>query len=150
MKEQKYKEFIKRLEYHFKQKNYFESSWYSYAVLEDRCKSLLRLSENPSNQENTNVRMLGPKIGELQNRKPNDKYLKGVLFTEKEKPDLLEELSNWKDDRNTLMHAMAEDDALTINAIDLRAEKMASKGVELVRKFCAACRSLKKYKKKED
>ncbi len=86
--------------------------------------------------------MMGPKLKELKARRATNATLAGV-FTD----DLHDRLDKWKDDRNELMHAMAEA-VMTLEDIDALAKDVSEKGGKLVRDFCSACYRFKKQVKK--
>lgn len=139
-KQSLYKTFISRLESAYEDGRYFEASWYAYAVLEDRLRSLLRNSGGEGVGGSARpIRMMGAKLKELSDRALSDKLLKANFEHDR--------LDAWKDDRNNLMHAMAEA-TMTIAQIDQAAKKLAKEGVELVREYAAACRRLKKHRSK--
>jgi hypothetical protein len=121
---------IRRLDDALAGRHYFEASWYAYALLEDRLISLLK-----SARSTQSVHMMGPKIGALNRLAQSD----AVLAANYERT----RLSAWKDDRNNLMHAMAEG-SMSIEDIDAKAAALAAEGRELVRLYSAAARRTKK------
>lgn len=137
-----YRVLIDRLRIAFNGGTYFESAWYSYAVLEDRLCSLLRLSGGDTYASGKAIQMMGPKLKELKARRLSDATLAAV-FTD----DLQDRLNNWKNNRNSLMHAMANA-VMPIEDIDALAKKIAEQGNTLVRDYCSACYRLKKQIKK--
>ena len=148
-KEKLYKFYIKHIDTSLENKNYFESSWLSYVLIEDRLVSLLM--QTGGNKATTNkkgkkankpIQMLGPKIVELEKRLKTDALLKKELKT-----DLLDSLKDWKDDRNNLMHSMA-DGKLTVNDIQTKIEKLATDGRDIARNIAATSRRVKKKNKK--
>jgi hypothetical protein len=135
-----YSAFIKRMKAAYESAQYFEASWYAYSVLEDRLRSLLRNSGGEGvGGKGKPIRMMGPKLKELKYRAKTDLLLKANFEHDR--------LNNWKDDRNNLMHAMA-DASMTIEQIDQSAKTLAEEGAVLVRDFSAACRRLKKHREK--
>ena len=138
-KQQLYKDFIARLETSFNDGHYFESAWYSYAVLEDRLRSLLRSSGGETHTKTgKHIRMMGPKLRELKERWPKHPLLAGTFTVE-----LHDRLDDWKESRNDLMHAMA-DATMSLADIDAQAKVLANDGKTLVRDYCSACRRLKR------
>ena len=121
---------IRRLDDALAGRHYFEASWYAYALLEDRLISLLK-----SAGSTRSLRMMGPKIGELDQLAQSDAVLAANYESTR--------LSAWKDDRNDLMHAMAEG-SMSIEGIDAKAAALAAEGSELVRLYSAAARRAKK------
>jgi len=120
-------------------KFYLESSWYAFAILEDRLLSALRQTAGGTHYGNNRpIRMLGNKIGEINLRRKNDNLLNAYFNDE-----LMNEISIWKDERNDLMHALAEG-TRTIEEILRIAKSQSSKGKSLIKKTCTAARLLKK------
>ena len=119
---------------------YLEASWYAYALLEDRLVSMLKQSGGVGkNGSNTPIKMLGPKLGELKSRANTDKLLLENLPATK--------IHDWKEERNDLMHAMAEG-TMTQAEIDKKAYLLALQGRELVKEVSAAAMRLKKHRAK--
>lgn len=142
-KENHYRIFIRRLEKALNDGHYLESSWYAYAVLEDRLRSLLRSSGGEAHHTTgKKITMMGPKLRELKDRRANDAII-SAQFTDA----LHDSLHLWKEDRNNLTHAMA-DASISIEDIDTLAQKLAHDGKKLVRDYCALCRRVKKQNKK--
>ncbi len=135
-----YSTFISRMKEAHEAKRFFEASWYAYAVLEDRLRSMLRSTGGEGvGGPGKPIRMMGPKLKELKHRAKSDELLK-VNFEH-------DRLNTWKEARNNLMHAMA-DAAMSIEQIDAQAEQLSLEGEELVRVFSAACRRLKSHRSK--
>lgn len=119
---------------------YFEASWYIYALIEDRLSSLLRNSGGVGrNGSSTPIKMLGPKLGVLSERAEIDALLRSCLPCA--------ELDQWRDDRNELMHAMA-DGLLTQSEIDKKAYLLATNGVDIMKELSAGAMRLKKHRSK--
>ncbi len=139
-KQSLYSEFIKRMKSARDAGNYFESAWYAYAVLEDRLRSLLRSSGGEGRGgQGKPIRMMGLKLEELKYRVEKDELLRANFEHDK--------LDAWKDDRNNLMHAMA-DASMSLEQIDSAVIKLAEEGAVLVRDYSAACRRMKKHRDK--
>ena len=138
-----YKTFMTRMQSAYQSSMYLETSWYIYAVLEDRLVSLLRNSggvgENDGGASGKPIRMMGPKLKELSRRSKKDKLLAANFEHDK--------LNAWKESRNSLMHAMG-DATMPLNEIDASAKKLAEDGQDLVREYAAACRRLKAHRDK--
>lgn len=141
-KEALYREFMARMKAADEAGNYLEASWYAYAILEDRLRSLLRSSGGEGKGKVAGgkpIRMMGPKLEELKWRAKSDSLLAANLdYTG---------IKKWKEDRNDLTHAMA-DASLTLAQIDAAAKKLAQDGAELVRTVSAACRRVKTHRDK--
>lgn len=133
-KESIYKKYIGQLEETIKAGYYFEGAWLEYVLLEDRLISLLENSGGIPN----GIRMMGPKIGELKSRSVCDINLQGQLGPE----NLLDRQDDWKNQRNLLMHSMA-DGSLSIGEIESRIRVLAESGSFLVRQFASAARRVK-------
>jgi hypothetical protein len=118
---------------------YFESSWYAYAVLEDRLRSLLRSSGGETKTvdgvEKT-IRMMGPKLDALRGRAKTNHRLRAGLPVPR--------LRAWINTRNSLMHRMA-DGTIRIEEIDEQVQQLALEGVDLARECSASARRLKKH-----
>lgn len=130
-----YQKYIGQLEETTKAGYHFEGAWLEYVLLEDRLVSLLENSGGVPN----GIRMMGPKIGELKSRSINDSNLRGHLSPE----NLLDRLDNWKDQRNLLMHSMA-DGSLSVDEIESKIKTLAESGSLLVRQFASAARRVKR------
>ena len=139
-KQKLYEEFMARMSGDLETGHYLESSWYAYAVLEDRLLSLLRNSGGEGKNGNSKpIKMMGPKLEELKLRAKRDSLLNANFEYDK--------LDSWRYDRNKLMHAMA-DASMTITQIDISVKVLAEDGAKLVREYAAACRRLKKHRAK--
>ena len=139
-KDDLYSAFISRMKSAHEAGNYFESSWYAYAILEDRLRSLLRSSGGEGQGgPGKPIKMMGPKLRELKIRAKKDELLKANFDHDP--------LNLWKNDRNNLIHAMA-DASMPLDEIDLAAEKLSTEGINLVRDFSSACRRIKKHRSK--
>lgn len=135
-----YSTFIERMAKAHEEGNYFESSWYAYAVLEDRLRSLLRSTGGEGKGgPGKPIRMMGPKLKELKYRAKTDELLKANFEHD--------QLNTWKDSRNNLMHAMA-DASMTLQQIDASSRQLSVDGAELVRAYSAACRRVKAHREK--
>lgn len=119
-----YREMIKRLEHAIKERQFFEASWYAYSLLEDRLISLIKSGGGVPGRP-----MMGKKIEAL------DKMVKAGTVEARNFEST--KLRAWADDRNKLMHAMAEG-KMTIDDVDAMVEKLANDGSALVRMYAAA------------
>jgi len=141
MKEEIYQKLISQLEATEKEGYYFESAWITYVILEDRLCSILGSSGGELNSKGKQIKMMGPKIGEIQTRMNSNDILKGHLETK----NLIPRLNEWKDKRNALMHSMANG-TLSIVKIKKEITLLAYNGIELTRDFASAARRIKKHK----
>ncbi|MBV1788344.1 hypothetical protein KQ940_09775 [Marinobacterium sp. D7] len=133
----KYRELISRIDLAIEGGFYLEATWIAYSILEDRLVSALKESGG-----GPPIRMLGPKIGEIKYRHTNSLKMRQAFFG-----DMIQRLSNWKDKRNDLMHALA-DERLDVPSIDAESKSVALEGRGLAREFSAACKRFKKLNAK--
>jgi hypothetical protein len=135
-----YAELFHRMNDANKHGRWIEASWYAYSLLEDRLLSLLRSSGGEGKGgAGKPLRMVGPKLKELQYRSKKDELLRANFAHD--------DIDAWKEERNNLMHAMAYG-SMTIGDIDVAAERLAGDGVKLVASVAAACRRVKKHRSK--
>lgn len=142
-KELIYTKYISQLEETFIKGYYFETAWLEYVLLEDRLVSLLKSSGGHLDNQAKEIKMMGPKLGKLNERYKTIKILKDQL----DRKDLINRLDKWKNSRNTLMHSMA-DGSLTITQIENQIRELAESGIALVRDTASTARRLKKINKK--
>ncbi|MDD0968304.1 MULTISPECIES: hypothetical protein [Pseudomonas] len=138
MKSYKYGELISRMESAVEEEFYLEACWIAYSILEDRLTSILK--ESGGGHEK--IRMMGPKLKEINTRTASNLNMRKAFFG-----NMLIDVEQWKNKRNSLMHAMA-DESRTIFEIDDDAMTLAKEGKEIVRTLCAACRRFKKMNSK--
>jgi len=139
-KDYKYKTLLSRIDDAMKDKFYLEATWIVYAILEDRLVSALNESGGAVDKKGKAIRMLGNKLVELKVR---HKEKKSVNLRKAFYGDMFDRLGTWKDMRNELMHAMA-DETKGVVELDEMAFEAANIGRDLAREFCAACRRYKK------
>ncbi len=137
-KREHYEDLMERMSDAHANEVYFEASWFAYTILEDRLLSALKQSGGDKYNNNKPIRMLGKKIEVLQQRKKKDKLLRSY-FTD----GLVDNIHRWKEERNDLMHAMA-DGTKTMMEIDKAAFLLSESAKALVKDVCAAARLLKK------
>lgn len=89
-----YSELIRRAELNMKESKHLEASWYICAAIEDRLTSLLQSTGGAKNNKGSEIRMLGPKLNELNSRKIANPALKPLLDSKR--------IKDWKDSRNLL------------------------------------------------
>lgn len=142
-KGQSYRELIHRMDEAIDGSFYLEASWIAYAILEDRALSALERTPGgvPTNNNGEPIRMLGPKLCELERRCPSDADLKGATLD----GQLLASAKSWKDDRNSLMHALAKE-ARSFNDIALDAQRLAIDGRNVAVSFANAVTRLRNRK----
>lgn len=109
-----------------------EALFIEYAIVEDRCESLLRHSNafNPERHHLLNGKL--KRIAELTRNKNATirKYVSG---------ELLEEIKCWKDERNRLIHALMKQH-LTSEEL----EQIALQGQRIVKTLCSKTASYKR------
>lgn len=147
-----YKVYLDRQNNAYENDYFFESSWYSYAILEDRLVSLLRQTGGTTDANGNPLRMLGNKLEELKWRRNTDADLKAVFPDHKNAAGTpnhgrLNDLYVWKENRNRLIHGMA-DGTISLTDIDKMVYDLATDGLPLVRDFCSAAMRLKKRLRK--
>ena len=138
MKNYKYSELLSRMDEAIEHEFYLEASWITYAILEDRLLSILKESGGGHDK----IKMLGPKLGEVNKRMLNTLNMRKAFYGE-----LLPDLDRWKDKRNMLMHTMASE-AKTAAELDDDSKQLAMEGRCIARELCAACRRYKKFNSK--
>lgn len=122
---------------------YFESAWLAYAILEDRLMSALRLTGGTTFGNHRPIQTLGPKIGELSNRREHNKAFAACFSAE-----LMAQLEEWKDQRDKVVQAMADYSA-PIEAVQEGVYFLAQRGMALASLVCAANHRFKKYRATE-
>jgi hypothetical protein len=134
-----YKVLYARMDEAISEEFYLEASWLAYSVLEDRLVSALDETGGAVTKAGNPIRMMGPKIDLLKETLPKNLNLRKAFFG-----DIFDRLEAWKEDRNDLMHAMADESRL-IPDIDALAQSVALRGRDLARDYSSACRRLKKF-----
>lgn len=136
-----YKEFLTRIDDNIAKGAYLEASWYAYAVLEDRLRSMLTNTGGDGKNKGNGKPIWGfeKKLDTLIDRAQADDLLKQSLPTD--------DIDKWRLKRNELIHGMA-DGSLTIEQIDLQAIELANRGRDFARIYCAAAQRLKKHRTK--
>lgn len=121
---------------------YYEAIFIEYAIIEDRCSSLLNHAGVKSTEKDGRPYSLNKKLNILTNGKAfNEKYIRKRITIE-----LIEDLRSWKEDRNKLIHALAK---IQYNSESVN--KIAQRGQELVRVLDNKTKSVNHYfQQKED
>ncbi len=141
-KKKHYEELMVRMTKAILAEFYLEASWYAYAIVEDRLVAVLKRSGGALDAGGNAIRMLGPKLKLIRARRKKDALLQ-AYFPEA----ILGSIDTWKDERNDLMHAMADASA-PLAEIDKRAYLLATRGQELVKSVCRHQRQLKNNRHK--
>jgi hypothetical protein len=134
-----YKEGIARIDDALDKEFWLEASWIIYAMFEDRCNSLLEKSGGPIPPPKNGFVSINKKITELKTRAATNQFLNQVNHLS----GMLQELYDWKEDRNPIMHDLVDlpKDWSIINA---DAEKLARDGRDLLGRFTAAAMKVRK------
>ncbi len=151
-KKELYEELIKHMHHAVEEGFFLEASWLSYAIIEDRTKRILEVSVVPRRRRESladktkKLRELAARSGVLA------VYLNDDVAPKKEDGDalplaLLDELDPWRDDRNRLVHRVADG---TIDYEDAAEQvaKLGRDGAKLAAKFAKIGRQVKKHMKR--
>ena len=132
-----YKEQMGRLKKAMDNHFLLEALFIEYAIMEDRCESLLRHSGvfNPEKHDTINKKL--NRIAELVRNKKSliRKYISA---------ELIEEIKGWKEERNRLIHALMKQ-SLTSEEL----EQIAAQGQRLVKTLCSKTTSYKRALERE-
>jgi hypothetical protein len=137
-KKKHYEELMVRMTKAIEAKFYLEASWYAYSILEDRMISALMASGGAHDSRKKLFRTLGRKIGIIEDRAKKDSLLRAYFDA-----PLIAALTQWKNERDALMHAMA-DAATPLQVVDKQAYLLATHGKDLVKTACRNVRLLKR------
>ena len=126
-----YKEQMSRLSRALNSHFYLEAVFIEYAILEDRLESVLRHSGKwrPKQDE---IVSIYKKVKLVEKLAEQENSLAGKYF----RPELLRSILLWKDDRNTMIHALLKQN---VHTEDL--QSIAEKGQTIVRTLCDKTRS---------
>lgn len=125
-KYENYKEQAIRLKKAINAKFYLEAVFIEYAIIEDRFESALRHSDVIV--DNGKYSGLNKKLSKMEAIAREKKSLAHKYF----KPELLESVTLWKEERNRLIHALMKQ-ALTTEEL----QNLAEHGQVLVKKLCS-------------
>ena len=124
LKYNNYKEQFKRLDKAINNAFYLEAMFIAYAIIEDRAEAILSYEENSIHSDKfVSIERKLNKIKKIAERK---KSLPERYFSD----DLIDEILEWKEERNQLMHALMKQSLTTEMLRDI-----ALKGEELARKL---------------
>ena len=124
-KQSNYQEQFKRLDRALKQKFYLEAMFIEYAIMEDRCDSILGYENNQINSKN--FVSIDRKLDKIKKIAEQKHSLPNRYFSD----DLIDMIKLWKNKRNGLFHALLKKE-LTTKGL----EKMAQEGYDLARQLC--------------
>lgn len=120
-----YKEQMGRLKKAMNAGFYIEAIAIEYAVIEDRMESILRHSNKFNPDKHTTLTKKLNRVSEIQRNKTG---LLRKYITE----ELIEEIHEWKNNRNPVVHALLK---LNLNTEDLKS--IAEKGQSIVKTLCS-------------
>ena len=114
-----------------------EALFIEYAIMEDRCESILRHSNafNPERHKTINGKL--NRITELARYKKS-------LIRKYISDELIEEIKGWKEERNRLIHALMKQ-SLTSEEL----EQIAAQGQQIVKTLCSKTTSYKRALERE-
>jgi hypothetical protein len=136
-----YQELFERATDAIESEYYLEASWIISTMIEDRLVSLLKQSGGHLKPNGQEIRMIGPKITELENRiTANHQMLISVSYG-----NIIDDVKIWKNKRNDLMHALAENGSYDDFYKDIYL--LANNGIEIAKKLATRARKLKKLNK---
>lgn len=127
-----YSTLYKKLKYAMNHDFYFESILISYAIFEDRSKSILVHLEiyNEKKHKDLARKILAVSTFIEHNHKIVSKYLNA---------EIIERIGVWRQQRNEIIHGLAN-----IRYDDQEIKKIADEGYEIVRKFSNATTSIRR------
>ena len=122
LKYNNYKEQFKRLDKAINNCFYLEAMFIAYAIMEDRTESILSYEGNEIRSRN--FVSINRKLNKIKSIAEERGSLPEKYFAD----DLIDEILNWKEERNQLMHALMKQ-SLTTESL----QTVALKGKELAR-----------------
>ena len=135
-----YEQGIARIDQALSEGFWLEASWITYAMFEDRCDSLLNKSGGPVPASHPNGFVsINKKITSLKQRSSSDQFLSQVPGL----AALLDEVHDWKNRRNPVMHSMV-DVPRDWAAINADAQALAEDGREILGRFSSAVMKVRK------
>ena len=120
---------------------YYEAIFIEYAIIEDRCLSLLQSAEVKVVDNRGHTIKLSTKINKFRTHKA----FVFPFIRKKLTADFLDELENWKRDRDALIHDLAN-----IPYDPESVKSIAEHGKEIVRQLDNKVKSIQRYIKKEN
>lgn len=141
-----YSEGIAKIDQALREQFYLEASWIEYAMFEDRCDSMLEKSGGkPALNNGRHFISINRKICELRSRGRTHPFLISVTDFDA----LLQELHDWKERRNPIMHSLVEVPK-SWSDINNETKLLAEDGRKLLGRVAAAAMSVRKKYKKAD
>ena len=133
-----YKEQMIRLKKAINNNFYLEAMFIEYAIMEDRCESILRYENNEVNSNKfVSIDQKLKKILKLAGEKkslPNKYFSDGII----------EKILTWKAERNRMIHALMKQSLTTVEL-----QTLALEGQELAKKLCARSTNYKRALEKK-
>ena len=140
-----YKQLLTNLNVSINKGFYFQAVFIEYAILEDRCSSIIRvtLGEKSLETDEFKRRGLDYKIGKIQKyvkNNCNDSFIKKYL-----NDDIFKKITDWKEKRNKMVHALMNQ----FNSDNLNEElkEITIEGREVVREFKDVANKVKNRQK---
>lgn len=137
LKYENYKEQNTRLKKAMDNKFYLEAVFIEYAIMEDRTESILRYENSTINSKG--FVSINQKISKIEKLIENKKGLPGKYFT----VEFMEQIREWKNRRNALIHALIKKNTTTQELIDL-----AEEGRQITKDLCRLSTNYKRAVKR--
>ena len=138
LKYENYKEQNKRLKKAMDNEFYLEAVFIEYAIMEDRTESILRYEGNTINSND--FVSIDRKITKIEKIAENKKGLARKYFT----VEFMERIREWKNKRNSLIHALIKKNTTTQELIDL-----AEEGRQITKELCRLSMNYKRAVSKQ-
>ena len=138
LKYENYKEQNKRLKKAMDNEFYLEAVFIEYAIMEDRTESILRYEGNTINSNG--FVSIDRKISKIEKIAENKKGLARKYFT----VEFMERIREWKNKRNSLIHALIKKNTTTQELIDL-----AEEGRQITKELCRLSMNYKRAVSKQ-
>lgn len=132
-----YKEQMGRLKKAMDNHFLLEALFIEYAIMEDRCESLLRHSGAFNSERHKTINSKLNRIADLARNKKS-------LIRKYISDELIEELKIWKEERNRLIHALMKQ---SLSSEEL--EQLAAQGQQIVKMLCSKTTSYKRALERE-
>lgn len=141
LKYENYKEQNTRLKKAMENKFYLEAVFIEYAIMEDRTESILRYENNTINSKNKGFVSIDAKITKIEKIVENKKGLPRKYFT----VEFMEQIREWKNRRNALIHALIKKNTTTQELIDL-----AEEGRQITKDLCRLSTNYKRAVQRQE
>ncbi len=131
-----YKVQSQRLKKALSNRFYLEAIFIEYAIMEDRTASILRYEGNSLKPKDNGVVTLNQKVNKIKKIAENKKGIPRRYFTN----ELMDEILEWKNRRNSLIHALVKQ---SLSTEELKA--FAEEGNELAKTLSSKSQNYKRY-----